>query len=79
MRLKTYPIVLPPKEGDTKVEKRFAWWPRKVESTLIWLEWYELHFVYKVKPRAIVALHIGIFHKGTWGDWDLITEKLVKR
>lgn len=30
-----------PRNGDTRVIRRFAWWPVKMSDTqVVWLEWY---------------------------------------
>ena len=46
MKLKTYPPT--PKLGDTKTIIKFAWWPTRVENSLIWLERYEEVWTFSV-------------------------------
>lgn len=35
-----------PSHGDTRIVRKFAWWPTKVEVFTVWLEWYESHEEY---------------------------------
>lgn len=77
MRLKTYPVVRKPQEGDIKTIKRFAWWPLKVENKLLWLEWYNEIWEYRLRKRVILAR--WIYHKGIWSEWDFITKKLIEK
>lgn len=75
MKLATYPEKVKPKEGDQRIDKRFAWWPRRVKNRLIWLESYNKVYEFKVRKRVIIAR--WLYHEGHWGDWDLITEQLI--
>jgi hypothetical protein len=52
MRLKTIAIKTKPKEGDTREEKEFAWWPKKVGDKLIWLEKYIIVSKFTVRERV---------------------------
>ena len=33
-----------PKEGDTKVIRKFALWPREIENHWVWWEYYHSHY-----------------------------------
>lgn len=79
MILKTIPKVKKPEEGDYKVERKFAWWPRVVEDKMIWLERYKRVHVYTIRNRCIPLVGSGIIFRGVWGEWDLITEQLIKK
>lgn len=61
--------------GDYKIEKHFAWWPRKVENKLIWLEQYKKVYCYRVRKRRLYF--ISASYTGVWGGWDFVTEKLI--
>lgn len=77
MKLKTIPIIPKPKEGDTKIERRFAWWPHQVEDKLIWLESYEVHYIFTRRNRvAIVGYRMFDI---MCGGWDETGKKLIYR
>lgn len=65
-----------PKEGDRKVTIHFAWWPKKVEEGMIWLERYEKHWLYRTRTRVH---QIGYYcNLVTLPAWDIIEEKRIK-
>lgn len=78
MRLKTVPVKVKPKEGDTMTEKHFAWWPKKVEDKLIWLEYYNVHSKFVVRERVHDLFKYGLV-KVTGGGWDVISEQLIQK
>lgn len=78
MKLATLKLKHEPEEGDYKIVKRFAWLPIKIENKLIWLERYKEIYQYKIRKRVICALQIYIYHEAVYGDWDLVTKKLIK-
>lgn len=76
MRLKKYNTPQEPKNGDFKITYHFAWWPKRVENSLIWLEKYSRAHKYVVKER--VAFYPGVLRtfKAVWGKWELLGERL---
>lgn len=78
MKLKTFNIELKPEVGDYRIEKRFAWWPEKVENKLIWLERYKIISEYSVRYRVVYLQGFGVI-QGTFGGWDLVTKQLIKK
>lgn len=67
MKLKQYPPT--PKLGDTKTIIKFAWWPTRVEDSLIWLERYEA--TYEWNEYAVGYEHSSESY------WDLKSTKLI--
>jgi hypothetical protein len=78
MRLKTVPIKIKPQEGDIKEEKHFAWWPKRVEDKLIWLESYKAVLKFVIRDRVHDFRQYGIM-KVKGGGWDVVTEKLINK
>lgn len=78
MRLRRIPIKVKPKEGDTKQEKRFAWWPKKVGDRLIWLESYTVVSKFTIRERVHAFQGYG-FLKVIGGGWDEIEEGLIEK
>lgn len=76
MRLKTVPVKVRPKEGETREEKKFAWWPKKVGDKLIWLEKYIVVSKFTVRERVHAFQGYG-FIKVKGGGWDIVEEKLI--
>lgn len=76
MRLKKYALTSAPKDGDFKIIYPFAWWPKRVEDNLIWLERYQRAFKYAVKERVAYYPGVLITFKGVWGKWDCLGEIL---
>jgi hypothetical protein len=66
-----------PVDGDLKFTTHFAWLPKKVANQVIWLHKYQRLFEYKVRERYRVytAMHNSL--RGTWGEWELISEKAI--
>lgn len=79
MKLATIPKKAKPQEGDYKIEKRFAWWPRIVEDKLIWLEKYKRVHIWKVRKRIIMIPGVYKVFDAVYGDWDFVTEQLIKK
>lgn len=79
MMLKTIPIKAKPKEGDYKINKRFAWWPKRVQNQLIWLESYKVVYEFKIRKRAVFCQGYGVIDHVICGDWDFVTEQLTKQ
>lgn len=79
MKLATVKPKIEPQEGDYKIEKKFAWWPRVVEDKKIWLEYYKCVHVYTIRNRCIPMIGSGIIFRGVWGGWDFVTEQLIKQ
>jgi hypothetical protein len=79
MKLKSYPVIQKPTEGDYKIEKRIAWWPKRVENRLIWLEKYKRVHQYRVRQRMVWAAGYGPIANIVAGAWDLITEQLINK
>jgi hypothetical protein len=75
MKLKTVPIIPELKFGDLKTDYHFAWWPRKVEDKLIWLERYKVIRVKRKRPRIEFIGHYPIV--APWG-YDFVREELIK-
>jgi hypothetical protein len=78
MKLKTIPIIPKPKEGDIKEERKFAWWPKKVEDKLIWLEHYKAISKFIFRHRIHDFGNYGIW-KVFGGGWEVVEEKLIKK
>lgn len=76
MRLKTLPVPLKYEFGDIKTTRKYAWWPKRVENALIWLEHYELLEKKSARPRIIMAGHVPLI--APWG-WDFVAEKLINK
>lgn len=74
MKLRT--IHIPPKYkfGDTRVTRKYAWWPKRVEDKLIWLESYEVVEIKSKRPRIVFAGNIPLV--APWG-WDFVEERLI--
>lgn len=68
-----------PNEGDYKIIKRFAWWPKRVQNQLIWLESYKVVYEFKIRKRAVFCQGYGVIGEVICGDWDFVTEQLIKR
>lgn len=78
MKLKTIVPKKTPQEGDYKIKRRFAWWPRRVQDKIIWLEKYNQVYEFRTRRRVLIFPGTGLIHQGVWGGWDLITEQLKK-
>jgi hypothetical protein len=75
MKLKTVQIPPTYKAGEKKVTRKYAWWPKRVEDKLIWLEHYELVEVKSMRPRIVFAGYYPLV--APWG-WDFVEERLIK-
>lgn len=45
-----------PKDGDTRVVRRFAWTPKKIQDITVWLEMCEVvqeYRVFEAPPRKV--------------------------
>ena len=78
MRLKTVQIKARPKEGETKEGEKFAWWPKKVEDKLIWLEYYKVLYKFVVRRRVHDFRQYGTMEV-IGGGWDKIAEQLINK
>lgn len=65
-----------PKEGDQKITVHFAWWPKKVEGSVIFLESYERHWRYRTRLR-VHSVGYMLFMP-ILPAWDIIEEKRIK-
>lgn len=78
MKLATVKLKAEPQEGDYKIEKKFAWWPRVVENKRIWLEFYKVVHTYTIRKR-VTMIYRGPIFEGVWGGWDFVTDQLIKK
>jgi len=76
MKLKTIPIPPIYNFGDTRITRKYAWWPKQVEDKLIWLESYELVEIKANTPRVMWIGKYPILCP--WG-WDFVEEKLITK
>lgn len=79
MKLKTYPKQSKPVEGDYKIKKCFAWWPKRVENRLIWLESYKEIYLFRIRERYHYIYKLGLIGPIKGGGWDLITLQLISK
>lgn len=79
MKLKIYPETKKPQAGDYRIDKVFAWTPRKVENKRIWLEYYKKVYQYKFRDRYVYCQGYGVIDVVYCGGWDLITEQLISK
>lgn len=64
-----------PKEGDIKVTRHFAFFPKQLTKEKIWLERYEKVYKWNTAKRY---LFIGCpAPVEGYGDWDLIEERRI--
>jgi hypothetical protein len=78
MRLYTVPVKAKPKEGDQMQKKKFAWWPKKVEDKMIWLEHYIVTYRFVIRDRLHDLRQFGVI-RVHGGGWDLINEQLIDK
>lgn len=76
MKLRSYPPKETPEVGDIRKEKHFAWWPRRVENKLIWLEHYLQVFIYHQGPYIDPFTFIRVPNV-KW--WKKKTEELIQK
>lgn len=74
MKLKHYPPT--PKLGDTKTIIKFAWWPTRVEDSLIWLERYEEVWTFSV---CYSSLGGKLPNPLPYDDWKFTCKNLYSR
>lgn len=65
-----------PEIGDYRIEYKFAWWPKRVQNKIIWLEKYKRVFEYRRRNR-LVNLHYAVIELKDYPAWDLIAEQLI--
>jgi hypothetical protein len=78
MKLKSYLIKQKHEAGDYKIKKVFAWWPKRVENKLIWLESYKRVYKYTIRQRPVFCQGYGVIDRLVYGDWDFVTEQLIE-
>jgi len=67
-----------PQAGDYKIEKHFAWWPKKVDGFEIWMEPYKKVYEYKKRTRYGHLYGTGVVLTfPNCGGWDLIATQRV--
>lgn len=54
------------KPGDTKVERKFALRPRKIDNHWIWLEHYEVHYKWHREDILEVDFQYCYYEHGFW-------------
>lgn len=61
--------------GTTKSEIKFAWMPHRIKDILVWLERYEVLYVYVRKDYpAIIDGNAGQF---TTNEWVKVSERRI--
>ena len=43
-----------PKDGDTRLERRFAWAPVYIDGSRVWLQYYEILQVLRISEEKVV-------------------------
>ena len=69
------PISPLPHHGDFRTELRFAWMPRAIGSTRIWLERYEVAYVYVISQ--VTGIIEGKEVKFDVGEWVKVSERIM--
>lgn len=62
--------------GSAKTIVKWAWLPKRIGNTLIWLEQYEQLFVYEEREvNAIIGNSMATFNVRSW---TLVDQRMVK-
>ena len=60
--------------GSTKMERRFAFWPIKIDGFYVWLQFYEVMQYWQILTYQIDAKNAAYISK-----WIDISKRIVKK
>jgi hypothetical protein len=64
-----------PESGTTRVVRHYAWLPKEIGSTIIWLEYFEILQVFTYFEYRI--LHEGKPQLARVGEWKDLESRLI--
>lgn len=64
------------KNGDSKEVVRFAWLPKRIGNTVIWLESYRTLYAW-IEAKYVIPLD-GQEMSFTYGEWKIVSQQPVK-
>lgn len=63
------------KNGDTKTVSHFAWLPKRVSDSMVWLGEYQYLYVWIVTTRLVIIE--GKTIEFVYGNWEKISERVL--
>jgi hypothetical protein len=69
--------VTPPKPGETRFKRRFAWLPTLAGGYMVWLEKYEVMCAYVVIQYQVIVAEkvVTVSH----GEWKELSTRLINK
>ena len=59
--------------GSTRLERRFAYWPVKIDGFYVWLQFYEVFVYWEVRRYQIDEKNMAIV-----AQWIDISKRMIK-
>lgn len=75
MKFKAKYIYPDPESGETRVRRKFAWWPKNIDGTIVFLEFFEILESF-VLLEVVIKLN-GEPKKAKVGSWQTISIKVI--
>ena len=71
MKVKAKYVVTPPEAGSVRLRRKFAWLPKRVADTWVWMEFYEILQAWLVTPVVLpIKGKPTTFTLSKWTDVD---------
>ena len=70
-------MTLPREIGDYKIVKRFAWWPVKIQNSIIWLCWYKKYYEWQQMEVIKYYENKRFARRVTIETWELVGESII--